>query len=181
VKGTGRASDTRTRLGGGGGILVDESVTIGRAISDVYRFWRQFENLPQFLTHLRSVTVRPDGTSHWVANGPGGAAVEWDARVINEVDNKILGWQSLDGSKVATAGSVNFRPTTGGTIVHVRFQYDPPGGKVGAAVAGLLGDDPAKSVRDDLARLKSLLEEGRPAGGLLASGLGSALTKPDEA
>ena len=172
VKGTGRASDTRARLGGAGGILVDESVTIGRPIGDVYRFWRQLENLPRFLTHLRSVSVRADGTSHWVANGPANRAVEWDARVINEVENKILGWQSLDGSEVATAGSVNFRPTTGGTIVHVRFQYDPPGGKLGAAVSGLLGHDPAESVRSDLARLKSLMEEAGPAGGTLVSGFG---------
>jgi len=151
-------SDTRARLGGSGGSLVEESTTIHRRIGDVYRFWRQLENLPQFMGHLRSVTTRSDGTSHWVANGPAGIPVEWDARVINDVENKILGWQSLDGSEVATAGSVNFRETPDGTLVRVRFQYDPPGGKVGARVAALLGDDPARAVREDLTRLKTLLE-----------------------
>src|SRR6185295_17318241 len=121
----------RARLSGSGGVLVEESVTIRRGIQDVYRFWRQLENLPQFLGHLQAVTPRSDGTSHWVAKGPVGIPVEWDARIINDVENKVLGWQSLDGSAVATAGSVNFRETPGGTSVRVRFQYDPPGGKVG--------------------------------------------------
>jgi uncharacterized membrane protein len=152
-------SETRARLGGGGGLLVDESIDIGRPIADVYQFWRKLENLPQFMGHLESVTARSDGTSHWVARGPAGIPVEWDARVINDVENKILGWQSLDGSAVATAGSVNFRQTPTGTHVHVRFQYDPPAGKVGAKIAALLGDDAGRAVRDELAKLKTLLEQ----------------------
>lgn len=154
------ASDTRARLGGSGGLLVGEKVTIRRPIDEVYRFWRQLDNLPKFLGHLQSVTVKPDGTSHWVANGPAGMSVEWDARIINEVENKIIGWQSLDGSQIATAGSVNFRRSGANTTVRVRFQYDPPAGKLGAAVAALFGEAPGRSVRDDLARLKSLLETG---------------------
>jgi uncharacterized membrane protein len=155
-------SDTRARLGGSGGLLVEEQVTIHRDLEDVYRFWRQLDNLPRFLGHLRAVTVRPDGTSHWVANGPVGIPVEWDARIINDVENKIIGWQSLDGSPVATAGSVNFRRHNDTTTVRVRFQYDPPAGKLGAAVAALFGKAPGPSVREDLARLKTLLEAPSP-------------------
>jgi len=151
-------SDTRARLGGPGGLLVEEKLTIRRPIDEVYRFWRQPDNLPKFLGHLQSVTVKPDGTSHWVANGPAGMPVEWDARIINEVENKIIGWQSLDGSQIATAGSVNFRRSGVNTTVRVRFQYDPPAGKLGAAVAALFGEEPGRAVREDLARLKSLLE-----------------------
>ena len=154
-----QGSEARARLSGSGGVLVEESVTINRGIQDVYRFWRQLENLPQFLGHLQAVTPRSDGTSHWVARGPVGP-VEWDARIINDVENKVLGWQSLDGSAVATAGSVNFRETPDGTSVRVRFQYDPPGGKVGAALAAMLGEEPGHSVREDLGRLKLLLEKG---------------------
>jgi uncharacterized membrane protein len=152
-------SETRARLGGPGGLLVDESIEIERPIADVYHFWRKLENLPQFMGHLESVTGRSDGTSHWVARGPAGIPVEWDARVINDVENKILGWQSLDGSPVATAGSVNFRETPAGTRVHVRFQYDPPAGQVGAKIAALFGEEPGRAVREDLAKLKTLLEQ----------------------
>lgn len=166
-----RYSDTRQRLGGRRGIHVEESVILNKPIAEVYRFWRNFENLPQFMKHLDQVAMREEGISHWVAKGPAGTRVEWDARIINEIDNKLIGWQSLEGSTIATAGSVNFDETEHGTRVRVHLQYDPPGGKVGALVARLFGEEPNQTVREDLRRFKRLLEtgeipttEGQPSG-----------------
>ena len=174
-KGTGaladRHSDTRRQLGGRRGIHVDESVTINRPIAEVYRFWRNFENLPRFMRHLDSVAMREAGISHWVARGPARTTVEWDARIVNEIENQVIGWQSLEGSTVSTAGSVNFDETAHGTRVRVHLQYNPPGGKLGAAVARLFGEEPSVQIRDDLRRFKALLEtgevpttEGQPSG-----------------
>ena len=153
-----RGSDTRRRLGGHRGIHVDESITINRPIAEVFRFWRDLENLPKFMRHLESVAVREEGISHWVARGPAGTKVEWDARIINEVDNKQIGWQSLEGAMVATAGSVNFDESAGGTMVRVHLQYAPPAGRLGSAVAWLFGEEPGQQVREDLQRFKELLE-----------------------
>ena len=155
-----RGSDTRRRLGGARGIHVEESLTINRPIAEVYRFWRNFENLPQFMRHLESVAMREAGISHWVARGPAGMKAEWDARIINEIDNKLIAWQSLEGSTIATAGSVNFDETEHGTRVRVHLQYSPPGGKLGAAVAWLFGEEPHLQIREDLRRFKALLETG---------------------
>ena len=155
-----RGSDTRRRLGGRRGIHVEESVTINHPVADVYRFWRDFENLPRFMRHLESVAIREEGVSHWVARGPAGTRVEWDARVINDVENKVIGWQSLDGSMIATAGSVNFDENTRGTVVRVKMQYNPPAGKLGSAVAWFLGEEPALQIHEDLRRFKALLEAG---------------------
>lgn len=152
-------ADTRARLGGSAGVLVEQLITIQRPLAEVYAFWRQLENLPRFLAHLESVTQRPDGTSHWVAKGPAGVRVVWDARIINEIPERVIGWQSLPGATVASAGSVNFSESPLGTTVRVRFQYDPPAGRLGAAIAAMMGDDPAQAVRDDLRRLKVLLEQ----------------------
>jgi uncharacterized membrane protein len=164
-------SDTRRRLSGPRGIIVDDAVTINKPVSEIYRFWRNFENLPRFMNHLESVSTRDGGISHWVAKGPAGMRVEWDARIINEIENKVIAWQSLEGSMIATAGSVNFEETPRGTAVRVKFQYDPPAGKVGAAVARFLGEEPTVQVHEDLRRFKSLLEageipsiEGQPSG-----------------
>ena len=166
-----RRSDTRRQLGGARGIHVEESVTINRPLAEVYRFWRNFENLPQFMEHLESVATREEGISHWVAKGPAGVDIEWDARIINEIDNKLIGWQSLDGSTVSTAGSVNFDDTEHGTRVRVHLQYNPPGGRVGAAIARLFGKEPNQTIREDLRRFKQLMEtgeipttEGQPSG-----------------
>jgi len=184
-KGTGviadRGSDTRAQLGGLRGIHVEESVTINRPLSELYRFWRNFENLPQFMEHLDSVATREEGISHWVAKGPAGMRVEWDARIINEVENKVIGWQSLEGSTISTAGSVNFDEDSHGTRVTVHLQYSPPGGKLGAAVAKMFGEEPNQTVREDLRRLKQLMEageipttEGQPSGRAAKTGRRSA-------
>jgi uncharacterized membrane protein len=164
-------SDTREQLRGRRGIHVEESVTINKPVGEVYRFWRNLENLPQFMHHLESVATREGGVSHWVAKAPAGMTVEWDARIINEVENKVIGWQSLEGSTVSTAGSVSFEETPRGTVVRVHFQYNPPAGRLGAAVARLFGEEPNQTVREDLRRLKRLLEtgevptiEGQPSG-----------------
>jgi uncharacterized membrane protein len=163
-KGTGRiadqGSDTRRQLSGSRGIHVEQSVLIARPAAQLYRFWRNFENLPKFMQHLQSVAVREEGISHWVATGPRGMSVEWDARVINEIENKVIAWQSLKGSMVATAGSVNFEETERGTIVRVHMQYNPPGGKLGAAVAYVFGEEPNIQVQEDLRRFKRLMEAG---------------------
>ena len=158
-----RGSDTRAQLGGRRGIHVEESVTIHRPLSDLYRFWRNFENLPKFMNHLESVAVREEGISHWVAKGPAGMRVEWDARIINEVHDRVIGWQSLDGSMISTAGSVNFHQEPHGTGVTVHLQYNPPGGKLGAAVAKLFGEEPNQTIRQDLYRFKQLMEGGEIA------------------
>jgi uncharacterized membrane protein len=165
-------SDTRRQLGGSAGIHVEESISINRPVADVFRFWRNFENLPKFMKHLESVATREEGVSHWVATGPAGIKAEWDARIINEIDNKLIGWQSLEGSMISTAGSVNFRETSRGTEVRVHLQYNPPAGKLGATVARLLGEEPGVQIREDLRRLKQLMEtgeipttEGQPRGG----------------
>lgn len=155
-----RGSDTRARLGGRRGTNVDESVTINRPIAEVYRFWRNFENLPRFMRHLELVAMREAGISHWVAKGPAGTTVEWDARIINEVDNKLIGWQSLEGSTISTAGSVHFDESERGTTVRVRLQYSPPAGKLGSTVAWLFGEEPSQQIREDLRRFKALLETG---------------------
>jgi uncharacterized membrane protein len=159
-------SDTRIALGGDRGIHLHESVVVKRPVAEVFRFWRRLENLPQFMTHLKSVTQTTEKQSHWVAVGPGGLPVEWDAEIIHEVLDKTIGWKSLDGADVVSAGSVNFAsgPDDRSTTVTVRLQYAPPAGQAGEVVASLLGVAPSELLREDLKRLKSALEKASAAG-----------------
>jgi uncharacterized membrane protein len=159
---TADASDTRQALGGRAGTHVEERVTINRPVEELYRFWRNLETLPQFMRHLESVERVTDTLSRWRAKGPGGSTVEWNAEIINEVPNKVIGWRSIEGSDVVSAGSVNFEDAGPGrgTRVRVHLQYSPPGGKMGAAFARLLGRDAATEIREDLRRFKQLLETG---------------------
>ena len=144
----------------GKGIKVEESVIIDRTPDDLYSFWRNFENLPRFMRHLKSVTRIDSLRSHWVAKGPVGTNVEWDAEIHNEIENELLAWRSLPGSEVGNAGSVHFRPIAEGrsTEVRVVLSYDPPAGRVGAAVARLFGEEPSQQVADDLLHFKDVME-----------------------
>ena len=73
----------------------------------------------------------------------------------------MIAWRSLEGSEVDNAGSVHFMPTENGdTEVRVVFRYDPPAGKLGAAVGRLFGEDPSRQVVEDLRRLKQVVEAG---------------------
>jgi uncharacterized membrane protein len=150
----------------GKGIKVEKSVTVARPVHEVYRFWRNLENLPRFMDHLESVTVLDENRSHWVAKAPAGTKVEWDATIHNEIENELISWRSLPGSDVNNAGSVHFTPIGNGdrTEVTVVLSYQPPAGKLGAAVAKLLGEEPSKQVEDDLRRFKQVIESVETSG-----------------
>ena len=156
--GTGRHVSVPYELG----IRIDETILVNKPTAELYRFWRRLENLPRFMGHLESVNIIDDRKSHWIARGPAGFRVEWQAEIINDVENKIIGWRSLEGSEVDNAGSVSFHALPGGnsTDVKVSLQYNPPAGELGAAVAKLFGQDPRKQVRSDLKCFKRLVEQG---------------------
>jgi len=132
---------------------------VSRPVSEVYHFWRNFENLPRFMDHLESVTVLDENRSQWVAKAPAGMRVEWEATIHNEIENELIAWRSLPGADVNNAGSVHFTPVgEGQTEVRVVLSYEPPAGKVGATVAKLLGEEPSTQVEDDLRRFKQVME-----------------------
>ena len=148
------------------GSKIETSITINQPRDTVFRFWRSLENLPRFMNHLVSVTALDHKRSHWVARGPMGKTVEWDAEIHNERDGELIAWQSLGGGDVNTAGSVHFEPAAGGTgtVIHVSMKFDPPAGKAGLTIASLLGEDLESSVDEDLRRLKEILETGQASG-----------------
>ena len=148
------------------GIRVDKSITISRPRAEVYRFWRNLENLPRFMRHLEAVTEIDNTHSHWTAKAPAGRTVEWEAEIINEKENQLIGWQSMEHAMVENAGSVHFEdaPDGQGTVVSIELQYNPPGGSVGAALARLFGEEPGQQIGEDLERFRQLMENGECAG-----------------
>lgn len=147
------------------GILVIKTVTVNRPLEEVFSFWRDFANLPKFMKHLESIRVTDSRHSRWIARGPMGTTVEWEAEIFNEKPNELIAWRSLPGSEIDHAGSVRFRKAPGnrGTEVHVELNYEPPGGRLGAAIAWLFREEPRLQIDDDLARFKQVMETGEIA------------------
>ncbi|HZQ05789.1 MAG TPA: SRPBCC family protein [Anaerolineae bacterium] len=151
---------TQQTISHGHGIRVEYALTINRSREDLYRFWRNFENLPRVMQYLDTVHVISPTRSHWVVKAPAGMKVEWDAEIINDIPNERIGWRSLEGADVPNAGSVTFEPGPNGTgtMVRVNLRYDPPGGPIGALIAKLFGTEPEQTVAEDLKRFKSMME-----------------------
>jgi uncharacterized membrane protein len=154
--------DTRQALGGSRGTMVEDAVTIYRPVQEVYAYWRHFENLPLFMSHLEEVREIAFNQSHWIARGPLGIRLQWDAEIIHDIPGELISWKSVGEPDVVSAGSVHFRRAGGdhGTEVHVKLQYDPPAGKMGATAARVLGEDAQHAIAGDLRRFKELLEAG---------------------
>ncbi|MEU0572813.1 SRPBCC family protein [Nonomuraea sp. NPDC005983] len=153
-----RASKTRH---GKGPMRVRATITINRPREEVYRYWRDFEKLPQFMTHLESVRSLGERRSQWRARGPMGG-VQWEAEIIEDRVGELITWGSIRGADVSTNGSVRFTNALGGhgTVVQVDLTYGTPGRALSAVIARLLGEHPEQQIRDDLRRFKQVMETG---------------------
>jgi uncharacterized membrane protein len=145
--------------------FVESTVTINRSPDQLFSFWHNFELLPQFMAHVKLVQNMGGNRWHWVAKGPAGKDVEWDAEVTEDRLNELIAWRSLPGSTVQNQGRVEFRQMSAGrgTAVKVSLRYRPPAGALGATVAKVFGQAPEKQVPVDLRRFKQLMETGEIA------------------
>jgi uncharacterized membrane protein len=153
---------TRGMTTRGGSTPVVATLKINRSREDLYKAWRDFTKLPRWMKHLVSVEMRDDRRSHWVATGPAGSTVEWDADITEDRPNEMIAWRSVEGSDIDHSGVVRFEPAAGnrGTMVTLDMRYAPPGGTVGSAVAAWFGEDPPQSIKMDLRRFKQVMETG---------------------
>lgn len=156
--------DTRSLLGlsgGEDGIRVNKAINIFAPIDEVYQFWRNFENFPLFMNHVKEITVQNE-ISSWKVAGPVGSTVEFQSRITEDIPNDMIAWETLPESQVRSSGFVRFDENRdGSTRVTVQMAYIPPAGVAGHAVAQLFGVDPRQAMHEDLVRLKTLLEEGQ--------------------
>jgi uncharacterized membrane protein len=148
-----------------GAIRMTRTITIQRSARDLFSFWRNFENLPQVMPHLKSVRVTGEKSSHWIAKGPGGKEIEWDAEITSENTNDHISWQSAPSSEIPNKGTVRFEELPGdrGCVVRVAIIYDPPGGFFGSKLAKLFGRSPEQMTGSDLRRFKQIMETGEIA------------------
>ena len=105
------ATSIKKSRGNWSGVTIARSFLVDRSPADLYAFWRDFENLPAIMSHLKSVSVLDDRRSRWTVNAPtvAGGSVTWDAEIIEDRPNERISWASLPSSDVQNDGSVEFR------------------------------------------------------------------------
>ncbi|MET9338774.1 SRPBCC family protein [Nonomuraea sp. NPDC003804] len=141
-------------------LSIHASITVNRPRDLVYRFCRDLDNLPRFMTHLESVQPLDERRSRWQGKGPT-ADLSWVAEIVEDRVGELIAWTS-PGRSVTASGSARFAdgPAGRGTVVEYTLRYGRPGRALGAAVARMLGEHPEQRIRDDLRRLKQILETG---------------------
>jgi uncharacterized membrane protein len=141
---------------------VERSITIRKPAAEVYRSWRDPQNLRQIMKHFAEVGTMGEERQHWRINAPLGQSLEWEARIVEEHPDSFLRWASLPGAKLPNEGSLRLSPAPGdrGTEAKLYFRFDPPGGVLGEAAVKLLGFRPGMVAEKALRRFKSLVETG---------------------
>ena len=147
-------------------VRVRKAINIDAPVDQVYGLWSNFENFPKFMANIEQIKDMGNGRSHWVVKGPAGTKVEFDAVVTENKPNELIAWETMEDSTVKHRGQVRFKQgMQEGTQVNVNMAYTPPAGVAGHTVASLFGSDPKSEMDADLARMKSLLEEGKTTAG----------------
>jgi uncharacterized membrane protein len=143
-------------------VEVASSITINKDPGEVYRFWKQPENLPRFMIHLESARAVDERHARWQTRGLLGASETWDVEIVEDEPEQLLAWRLRKDDEVACAGAASFTRGPGGrgTAVHVALHHHASAGDLGAAVARLFGEVPRMQLSGDLRRLKQVLETG---------------------
>jgi uncharacterized membrane protein len=142
--------------------LIGRTVSINRPRQELYDFWRDFRNLPQFMENIESVTILDGNRSHWKVKGPASSELEWDSVITEDVPGEVIAWASTENANIDNSGRVEFRDSSNkrGTIVTVTIVYDPPAGALGKAFARVFRREPKIQARHELRRFKQLMETG---------------------
>lgn len=146
-------------------VVSGNTVTIDRPRHELFAFWRDFSNLPQFMENV--VSVQPSGQDRaiWTIKAPAGQTVELETEIVQERPDELIAWRSVEGSQVDAEGKVKFRDAPGerGTVLEAIVAYSPPAGDVGRWIAKIFGREPNVQGRRELKRFKMLMETGEIA------------------
>ena len=168
-------------LARGKGILIEKTIHVDAPVTEAFAYWRDLENFPQWMSHVREVRYLGGDRHRWVVDGPAGRPVEWESELLNVVENQEMTWRSIEGSTVDNTGRVRFEQDEHGCRIHVQLRYSPPGGVLGHVVAKAFGVDPKSQMDEDLNRMKHTIETGEVASDTAAQrviGSGEAGTIP---
>lgn len=146
-------------------VHASRSVTVHRAVEEVYGFWSGFERIPRVMKHLTSVKRTGENRYRFRLSPPmNSRTIEWESEVVEDRPNELISWQSVPDSPVHHAGSVRFRPVPGGRGTEVQVDIDYQPGSAGMAVLGrFLRPAAAQGIKEDIRSFKAFMEAGEIA------------------
>lgn len=150
---------------------VEKKILVNVPISIAYNQWTQFEDFPQFMSGVKSVTQTDETHTNWVVE-IAGVRRQWDATILEQVPDKKVSWAATEGA--TNAGSVSFEDVGGGqTQVYLELEYEPEGlvEKIGDKLNVI-----ENKAEGDLERFKAFIESEGYATGAWRGTVGSGTT-----
>ena len=133
---------------------VKESLEVNVPVDTAYNQWTQFEEFPQFMENVESVTQLDDTHLRWVAE-IGNKREEWKAEITQQEPDRVVAWRAVDGRE--NSGRVEFEQLgPDRTRLDVVMTWEPEG--LVEATADKVGVSD-RAVKVDLERFKNLIEK----------------------
>jgi uncharacterized membrane protein len=139
---------------------IEASVTVRCAVEEVFRFYRDFKNLPSFLGDVMAIEQLDSATSRWTIQGPLGIRANWTIKVTEERTNELIRYETVTSPALRTYWQIHFAPGSAAGETEVREVMKAPLGILGRAALALIGKFPAEEVASNLHRLKEVMETG---------------------
>ncbi|MGL5082989.1 MAG: SRPBCC family protein [Microcoleaceae cyanobacterium] len=91
-----------------------------------WSLWSDLEQMPQWMDWIESVTILKDNPelSRWKL-AVGNLEFSWKSRILKEIPNQIIQWESVDG--LPNQGAIRFYDRHGSSIVRLTVSYAIPG------------------------------------------------------
>jgi uncharacterized membrane protein len=137
---------------------IESTITIRRPVDEVFRFYRDFRNLPRYLGDVMAVEQIDSTTSRWTIQGPFRTRVHWTVTVTEERPNELIRYRT---SGLGSAWEIYFSPGREPGSTEVREVLRSPLGRLGRAALAVIGKFPQEEVAANLRRLKQILETGQ--------------------
>ena len=136
----------------------EKTIEVNAPVGVVFELYSDFEKFPEWMKSIKEVRKTGERTTHWTADAPL-MSVEWEAETTALEPDRRLAWHTVKGD-VQMEGEVTFEEAGPEmTRMHFSLAYEPPAGRLGSLVAGLIGSDPARQVEEDLKRFAQLAEK----------------------
>jgi uncharacterized membrane protein len=140
---------------------VIESIDVDVPVTAAYNQWTRFEEFPEFLTYVESITQVTDTLTEWKVK-VGGTEREFEAEITEQHPDERVAWNST-GGQVNHAGVVTFHKLDEDkSRVTVQLDWEPTG--LLEHLGGALGVD-NRAIKNDLGNFKKFIESRGTAEG----------------
>jgi uncharacterized membrane protein len=139
---------------------VVRTIIVNKPAEEAYQFWHDFQNFPRFMTYLESVRYTGDRRTHWIAKGPAGMQIEWDADITIDQANRMIGWRSRGETFFEHAVTVRFDSAPGNRGTLVRFEIKFSSKRGAALLQKIVQMGLGPRISEDLRKFKQILEVG---------------------